>query len=134
MIPLLPKVAAFLARPQGARIGAASVMTDDLLNLRNPSDETALADVAACAAPEADLAVRAAARAFDEVWRDMLPDDRSRRLWRLAEVIDAHAASWASWTRSTTANRLPRPATWTWHGRPGTFAISRAGPTRSKGR
>jgi acyl-CoA reductase-like NAD-dependent aldehyde dehydrogenase len=91
MIPLLPKVAAFLARPQGARIGAASVMTDDLLDLRNPSDETALADVAACAAPEADLAVRTAARAFDEVWRDMLPDDRSRRLWRLAEVIDAHA-------------------------------------------
>lgn len=92
MIPLLPKVAAFLSRPQGARIGGAEVMTDNLLDVRNPSDETVLARVAACGAQEADLAVRAASSTFDRIWRDMGPDDRSRRLWRLADLIEDHAA------------------------------------------
>jgi len=91
MIPLLPKVAAFLSRPQGARIGGAEVMADGMLDVRNPSDDTTLAQVAACGAHEADLAVRAALRTFDASWRDMAPDDRSRRLWRLAELIDDHA-------------------------------------------
>ncbi len=91
MIPMTPKVAAFLSRPQGARIGDAVVMSDDLLDLQNPSDETSLAMVAACGPREADLAGQTASRAFESVWRDMGPDDRSRRLWRLAELIDEHA-------------------------------------------
>jgi len=91
MIQLQPEVLAFLDRPQPARIGARKVATGRALTILNPSDETPLAEVAACGAAEVDLAVTTAQAAFDGVWRDMLPDDRSRRLWRLAELIDAHA-------------------------------------------
>ena len=91
MIPLLPAVAAFLAQPQPARIGGQRVQTNGPLIVLNPSDETELATVAACGAAEVDLAVAAAQTAFDGGWRDMLPDRRSRILWRLADMIQDRA-------------------------------------------
>ena len=91
MIPLLPEVTAFLSRPQGARIGGHEVAADRVLTVVNPSDETTLATVAACGPREVDAAVTAATAAFDDHWRDMLPDDRACRLWRLAEMVAARA-------------------------------------------
>ncbi len=91
MIPLLPAVATFLAHPQPARIGGRRVQTNGPLIVLNPSDETVLATVAACGAAEVDLAVAAAQTAFDGGWRDMLPDRRSRILWRLADMIEDRA-------------------------------------------
>ena len=91
MTPLLPAVAAFLAQPQIARIGGRQVQTNGPLIVLNPSDETELATVAACSAAEVDLAVAAAQTAFDGGWRNMLPDQRSRILWRLADMIEDRA-------------------------------------------
>ena len=91
MIPLLPEVAAFLSRPQGARIGMHEVSADGVLAILNPSDETALATVAACGLHEVDAAVAAATNAFENHWRDMMPDDRACRLWRLAEMVATRA-------------------------------------------
>lgn len=91
MIALLPQVASFLSRPQPARIGGREVATNGPLIVLNPSDETQLATVAACGAAEVYLAARAAQAAFDGGWRDMLPDQRSRILWRLADLVEAQA-------------------------------------------
>ena len=41
---------------------------------------------------EVDAAVAAARRAFEgRAWRRMTPADRARRLWKLADLLDAHA-------------------------------------------
>jgi len=48
-------------------------------------------------ASDIDAAVRAARRSFDSrVWRGMLPADRARVLWRLADLIEANAAEFAN--------------------------------------
>jgi acyl-CoA reductase-like NAD-dependent aldehyde dehydrogenase len=48
-------------------------------------------------ASDIDDAVRAARRSFDSrVWRGMLPADRARVLWRLADLIESNAAEFAN--------------------------------------
>ena len=91
MIPLLPEVEAFLARPQGLRVGGAEVASGEALTVTDPSSERPLATVAAAGAREVDLAVRAARDAFDGPWGRMAPAERGRLLWRLAEMVDARA-------------------------------------------
>ena len=91
--PLLPEVAAFIARPQPLRIGGRSVETHAEIAVLNPSTGGALARVARAGPAEIDLAVAAAARAFEVgPWPRMLPGDRARILWRLADLIEARAA------------------------------------------
>ena len=91
MIPLLPEVAAFIARPQGLRIGAREVATDDVLSVLNPSSGVQLATTAAAGLAEVELAVQAATAAF-ATWVAMGPDQRSRILWHLADLIESNAA------------------------------------------
>ena len=55
----------------------------------NPATELELCSVALADAGDVDQAVRAARKAFDlGVWTGMAPGERSRLLWRVAELID----------------------------------------------
>jgi acyl-CoA reductase-like NAD-dependent aldehyde dehydrogenase len=105
LIPLLPKFAAFLPGPQGARNRDAMALPDDCLDLRNPSDESVLAKVSALGAREAVLAVRRALRAFAGAGRHMGPDDRSRRLRRLADRLPVGTV----WVNSSGENDAASP-------------------------
>ena len=59
----------------------------------NPATGEVLAEIAEAGAEDVELAVRAARSAFQEgsAWRKMTPRDRSRTLWKLAELIRANA-------------------------------------------
>ena len=92
MIPLLPEVAAFVARPQPLRIGGREVEGDGMLAVTDPSTEGPLATVAAAGPREVDRAVQAARAAFEGPWGAMAASERGRLLWRLAEMVDAQAA------------------------------------------
>jgi phenylacetaldehyde dehydrogenase len=57
----------------------------------NPATGELLARVPAGAAVDVDRAVAAARAAFDSgVWRDMVPAQRARVLWRMADLMEAH--------------------------------------------
>ena len=58
----------------------------------NPATEEIIAEVAEAREADVDRAVAAARSAFgDSGWRFMDPHKRSRLLWRLADLVDAHA-------------------------------------------
>ena len=58
----------------------------------NPATEEVIAEVAEARAADIDRAVAAARAAFrDGRWRRMNPHKRSRLLWKLADLVDAHA-------------------------------------------
>ncbi|BDI06463.1 aldehyde dehydrogenase family protein [Sphaerotilus microaerophilus] len=62
------------------------------LPVTNPSTGEVFAQAAAGEAADIDAAVAAARRAFESgPWSKMPPAGRQRLLWRLAELIDAHA-------------------------------------------
>lgn len=62
------------------------------LPVTNPSTGEVFAQAAAGGAADIDAAVTAARRAFESgPWSKMPPAGRQRLLWRLAELIDAHA-------------------------------------------
>ncbi len=90
-IPTLPTL---LNRPlrcliDGQWHDAASGAT---LPVTNPSTGEVFAQAAAGAAADIDAAVAAARRAFESgPWSKMPPAGRQRLLWRLVELIDAHA-------------------------------------------
>lgn len=89
-LSLLPQVEAFLATPQGARIGDARVAAASRLAVVDPSTEAVIAEVAAGGVTEIDAAVEAARASMAGPWRRMTPHDRGQLLWRLAEAIEAH--------------------------------------------
>jgi acyl-CoA reductase-like NAD-dependent aldehyde dehydrogenase len=89
-LSLLPQVEAFLATPQGARIGDARVAAASRLAVVDPSTEAVIAEVAAGGVAEIDAAVEAARAAMTGPWGRMTPHDRGQLLWRLAEAIEAH--------------------------------------------
>ncbi len=58
----------------------------------DPATGEPLGTVADAGAADVDAAVEAATRALhDPAWRDLTPAARARVLWRMAELIDAHA-------------------------------------------
>ncbi len=92
MIPLLPLVAAFIDRPQPLRIGGREVEADWVLTVLNPSTGTKLATTARAGTAEVDLAVQAAKLAYEDgPWGRILPGERSRILWTLADLIEERA-------------------------------------------
>ena len=87
--PLLPEVSDCITTRQGLRIGGAQIDTTDDLTVINPSNGDLLTTVARAGAHEVNLAVSAAQDAFENgPWRRMTPDDRSRIIWRLADLIE----------------------------------------------
>ena len=90
-IALHPDVETFLSTRQGLRIDGERVDSDGGLSVFNPSDESRIAEVARAGSAEVDLAVAAARSAFEDAWAGMMPDERSRMIWRLADLIEARA-------------------------------------------
>ena len=62
----------------------------------NPATGTVLAQVAEADAEDVNRAVRAARRAFDDgPWSKTSPSERGRLLWKLADLVEAHADEFA---------------------------------------
>lgn len=62
----------------------------------NPADGNVIAHVASGDASDIDAAVRAARAAFDSgPWTKMTPSERSKIMWRLADLIDQHREEFA---------------------------------------
>jgi phenylacetaldehyde dehydrogenase len=62
----------------------------------NPATGTVLTEVAEADKEDVDRAVRAARRAFDGgPWRKMTASQRSRLLWKLADLLEQHAEEFA---------------------------------------
>lgn len=73
----------------GQWVDAASGATFPTLD---PATEEHICDVAHGAAEDANRAVAAARKAFDEgAWPAMTPSERGRTLWRLADLMEQHA-------------------------------------------
>ena len=61
----------------------------------NPATEETVAMVQVSSREDADRAVAAAQKAYDEVWFDTPPKERSAMLLKLADAMDADAAELA---------------------------------------
>jgi acyl-CoA reductase-like NAD-dependent aldehyde dehydrogenase len=57
----------------------------------DPATGEALGEVQEASDEDVDRAVRSARAAFDGEWSSITPDDRSRILWRISELVEEHA-------------------------------------------
>ncbi|NDJ60477.1 MAG: aldehyde dehydrogenase family protein [Chloroflexi bacterium] len=93
-IPLLPEVAAFLADPLLPYIDGRYTppRAEQTFESLDPSTGRRLAQIGRAQPADADVAVAAARKAFDsgDWWLKMSPSDRSKCIWRLAELIEQH--------------------------------------------
>ncbi|MET7950110.1 aldehyde dehydrogenase family protein [Micromonospora sp. NPDC005324] len=96
---LLPAVRSFLSAPKQLLIGGEWVDAKDGRTFAtvNPSTEEELVQVAYASAVDVDRAVVAARTAFESPspWSKMTPRDRSHLLWRIGDLIEAHADEFA---------------------------------------
>ncbi len=93
-VSLLPEVQTVLSQVGQLYIGGhwRPAASGETFTTFNPSTGEALAQVAAGDRQDIDHAVRAARAAFDGAWRHTLtPAERSKLIWRLADLIDANA-------------------------------------------
>ncbi len=88
LLDLHKDVAAFLAKPQGLRIGNDRVETSKLLDVIDPSFDTQAAQVSLGTAADIDDAVSAARAALSGPWGTMTAHDRGQLLWKLADAIE----------------------------------------------
>jgi 1-pyrroline dehydrogenase len=61
------------------------------LQVVNPATGETIAEVPAATEADVDRAVKAARKAFDDVWFDTTPGERSMMMLKLADAIDEHA-------------------------------------------
>ncbi len=66
-------------------------MSEETLPVLNPATGETIAEVPAAGGEDVERAVRAARLAFDEVWFDTTPGERSAMLLKLADAIEEHA-------------------------------------------
>ncbi|KQY24712.1 betaine-aldehyde dehydrogenase [Cellulomonas sp. Root485] len=96
---LLPAVRAFLSSPKQLLIDGEWVDAKDGKTFAtvNPSTEEVLVQVAQASAVDVDRAVAAARNAFESPspWSRFTPRDRSHLLWRIGDLIEAHADEFA---------------------------------------
>lgn len=94
-VDLLPEVADFLAAPLNLYINGEFIpaQSGETFTTLDPSTGRELAQVARGARADVDVAVKAARAAFDsgDWWRVMSPSDRSKCLWRFADLLEKHA-------------------------------------------
>jgi phenylacetaldehyde dehydrogenase len=90
--PLRERVARFLADDPGRLlIGGRWVSASDTFASLDPATGQTLAHVARASAADVDAAVRAAGAALESpAWARMRPADRSKLLWRIADVMEEH--------------------------------------------
>jgi phenylacetaldehyde dehydrogenase len=87
-------VAAFLRRPARLLIGGEWVQpaAHDRIPVIDPATGQEVASIADASRVDVDKAVAAAREAFERgPWSSMLPARREALIWRLADLIDAHA-------------------------------------------
>ncbi|HEX5419853.1 MAG TPA: aldehyde dehydrogenase family protein [Gammaproteobacteria bacterium] len=89
-----PAVAAFLKRPPRLLIGGEWVepVSDSLVPVFDPATGLQVSAVADAGSADVERAVAAARNAFEfGRWPALLPSEREALLWRLSDLIDAHA-------------------------------------------
>ncbi|WP_425418931.1 aldehyde dehydrogenase family protein [Oricola indica] len=98
---------AFVRRDQMLFIGGKHVppVSGQMLDVEDPSSGEVLGRVAEGDKADVDAAVMAARRAFEGPWSEMSPSERSRIIWRLADLILDHAGELA--TINTLENGKP---------------------------
>jgi phenylacetaldehyde dehydrogenase len=86
------KVTTHFAQPQRLLIGGKwlDAASGETFPVHNPADGGVIAQVAAGAKADVDLAVRAARAAFDGPWSKMTPTQRGKLIWKLGDAIEAH--------------------------------------------
>ncbi|HWG84906.1 MAG TPA: aldehyde dehydrogenase family protein [Deinococcales bacterium] len=89
-----PNVQAFLQRPKGIFVAGEWREVPESFSTFNPATGERLAEVGQAGEAEVDAAVRAARAAFP-AWAAMLPAQRARLIYRLADAIEANAAELA---------------------------------------
>ncbi len=98
-VDVLPEVVAFLQRDQKLYIGGQWVEPErgESFEAIDPSSGSVLARVPSGSAEDVDRAVRAARQTFDSgEWHlKLTPAERSRLIWRLADLIEERAAIFA---------------------------------------
>ncbi len=67
------------------------------LDVFDPSSGRLLLRVPEAGAVDVDRAVQAAANAFENIWFDTKPAERSRLLWKLADLLEAHQAEFVDY-------------------------------------
>jgi phenylacetaldehyde dehydrogenase len=73
-----------------------SAKCDETIDVFNPADGSKLGSVAAAGKEDVDMAVAAARRAFDEgLWVDMLPTERAKIMFRIADMIESRVEEFA---------------------------------------
>ncbi len=94
-VPILPQVQAFLSQELKLCIGGEWLPANDGATFEtfDPSTGQLLARAPSGGTEDVDRAVRAARQTFDSgTWHEKItPDDRSRLIWRLAELIEERA-------------------------------------------
>ena len=94
MAPQTAGAAAFLGSPAKRMLIAGEWVeaeAGERFDSSDPASGSVLGSVPRGRAEDIDRAVRAARESFQSgVWRDMIPDDRGRILWRVAELIEAN--------------------------------------------
>ncbi|TDJ14715.1 MAG: aldehyde dehydrogenase family protein, partial [Deltaproteobacteria bacterium] len=94
----LASVTSFLAEKHALLIGGRWIpaASGETFAVENPAREDTLAHAAKGGAEDIDRAVMAARQAFEEgPWRRMNPSERGQLLWKLADLIEAHAEEFA---------------------------------------
>jgi|YNPBryunderm2012_1023409.scaffolds.fasta_scaffold04526_2 phenylacetaldehyde dehydrogenase len=96
-IPLLPEVESFVKRPQRLFIANTFVepASGQMIPTENPATGDVLAHIPAGDKEDIDRAVAAARRAFEGDWRAMSPTQRAACMFKLADLIEAHAEAFA---------------------------------------
>jgi acyl-CoA reductase-like NAD-dependent aldehyde dehydrogenase len=97
-LPLHPSVADFLSKRHQLFINGQWVDPIDGTTFitYNPSDGTPLAEIAAANSKDVDVAVKAARHAFADIWiQTLTPMERSKLIWRLADLIERDAEIFA---------------------------------------
>src|SRR5450432_1460184 len=93
-LPIHHEVSRFLATPRKMLIGNRWVdaVSGKTFPVYNPATGEEIARVAEGDAKDADLAVKAARKAFESgAWRDMTAAERGRMMWRLADLVEKNA-------------------------------------------
>ncbi len=93
-----PRVASFIEKPRKMLINGSWVdaVSGKTFPTYDPSTGEVLATIAEGDRADIDLAVKAARKAFDDGrWRKLTASERGRLIWKLADLIEAHADEFA---------------------------------------
>lgn len=67
-----------------------------VISVENPATQQKIAEVTDASASDVDLAVAAAVRAFsDGRWSGLMPSERSKAIWKLADLLEKHQEEFA---------------------------------------